>query len=322
MRTLQQLQAANITDTATAQVSEIQDTFLSPEVRKFAEALRFFRQAVEENDVLVRSRDKTLRVPITTSHLAITTTHTEGAERTYTEMTNLDTIDITPDFKLGAIAITKELVDTSRVDLVDLAKYMVAQDIEEGLEKHITEAIDTGVTTNVVYGGTATSPATLATGDKITVDLVADAIKKVKDQNAVPSMLFIKPAQENVFFKSSQFTNAAEYGGREAVLNGEIGKYLGVKIITTPLTQAYDAGAQDKGISGADGVWGAAGTSCQLIGFTAGQRKPVTLAWKQKPTIAYEYLKRYANHYIYYDACYAAAVHQEKACCLIKVTDA
>ncbi|RLA80993.1 MAG: hypothetical protein DRG33_01390 [Deltaproteobacteria bacterium] len=321
MRSLRELQAANITDTNTTNISNIQDTFLDTEVRKFAEALRFFRQVVEENDVLVNSRDKTLRIPKTTSHLTITTSHTEGAERTYTEMTNINTVDITPAFKLGAIAITKELVDTTRVDLIDLAKYMVAQDIEEGIEKAITEQIDTDVTTNVVYGGDATKPSELTSGDTITVDLVADAIQKVKENNYVPAFLFIRPAQENVFYKSSQFTNAAEYGSNEVVLNGEIGKYLGVKVITSTLTQHYSASGQDKGISGADGQWGAAGTSCQLIGFTAGKKKPIVLAWKQKPQVSYEYLKRYANHYIYYDAAYGVKVIEEKACCLIKVTD-
>jgi len=320
MRSLKELQQANITDTSTTNISEFQDTFLDTEVVKFAEALRFFRQAVEENDVLTKSRDKTLRVPKTTSHLSITTTHTEGAERTYTEMTNLDTVDITPTFKLGAIAITKELVDTSRVDLIDTAKYMVAQDIEEGIEKAITEAIDTNVTTNVVYGGDATDPSELSAGDKITVDLVADAIKKVKDNNYVPALLFIRPAQENVFYKSSQFTNAAEYGSNEVVLNGEIGKYLGVKVITSTLTQSYAQNAADLNTS--LGNWAVAGTSCQLIGFTAGKKKPIVLAWKQKPTVSYEYLKRYANHYIYYDAAYGVGVIQEKACCLIKVSDA
>ena len=319
MRTLQQLQEARITDTDTSEVDEFQDTFLSPEIRAYAEALRFFRQAVEENDVLVKSRDKTLRIPITTSHLDVSFNHTEGAERYYTEMTNLDTVDITPAFKLGAIAITKELIETSRVDLIDLAKRMVAQDIEEDLEVHITEMIDTDCSGNIVWGGDATTPATLDPGDKITVDMVADAIQKVKDNNAVPKLLFIRPAQENVFYKSSQFTNAAEYGGREAVLNGEIGKYLGVKVICTTLTQHYASSDVDKGFGG---TYDTACTSCQLIGMGAGQRKPVVLAWKQKPTIAYEYLKRYANHYIYYDACYAAKVVQPDACCLIKVSDA
>lgn len=329
MRSLRQLQAANITDTSTSQITEFQDTFLDKDIVKFAEALRFFRQAVLENEVLIGSKDKTLRIPISTSHLDITTAHTEGAERAYTELANLDTVDITPTFKLGAVAITKELVDTSRVDLISQAKYVISEAIEEDIEKAITEEIDTSATSNVVYGGDATNPDDLSKGDKITVDLVADAIQKVKENNFVPALLFIRAAQENVFYKSSQFTNASEYGSTEVVLNGEIGKYLGVKVITSSLVKNYAKDAQDKGISGDDGKWGhddnspalTHGTSCQLVGFMAGKRKPITLAWKVKPAIDYEYLKRYANHYIYYDSAYAAKLIQEKACCLIKVSD-
>ncbi len=317
MRSLKEL--ANETDTSTTNADEFQDTFLDTKVQKFAEALRFFRQAVQENDVLIGSRDKTLRVPITTSHRDITTSHTEGAERTYTELTNLDTVDVTPTFKLGAIAISKELVDTSRVDLIDLAKYTVAEDIEEDIEVAITEEIDTTTSTNCVYGGDATDPTELAAGDKITVDLVADAIQKIKDYDFVPALLFIRPAQENVFYKSSQFTNASEYGSNEVILNGEIGKYLGVKIITSTLTQHYASSAADKG---GLGNWAVAGTSCQMIGYRAGKQKPIVLAWKEKPSVTYEYLKKFATHYIYYDAAYAAKVVQEKACCLIKVSDA
>ena len=324
MRTLKQL-AGTVTSTVTdigaqTDAREFQDTFLDSEVVKFAEALRFFRQAVQENDVLIGSKDKTLRIPKTTSHQAIDITQkVEGAERFYTEMGNLSTVDVTPVFKLGAIAITKELIDTSRVDLIDLAKYMIAEDIEQAIETAISLEIDTTTTTNVVWGGDAGTPAQLDPGDKITIDLVADAIQKVKDNNFVPAMLFIKPAQENVFFKSSQFTNAAEYGSNEVVLNGEIGKYLGVKIITSTLVKSYESSDVDPG---AGGTYDTNVTSCQLVGFMAGKKPPITLAWKVKPSISYEYLKRYANHYIYYDAAYAAKLVQETACCLIKVTDA
>lgn len=326
MRTLQQLAAANITDTDTTDIGDIQDTFLSKDVQEFAEAMRVFRQAVNENKTLVGTNDKTLRIPVTTSHSVITTAHTEGDERTYTEMSNLDTVDITPALKLGAIAIAKELVKTTRVDLIALAKRMVAEDIEVALEKHITTMIDTGYRTNVVYGGDAADPSLLDAGDKISTDLVADAIELLKEDNAKPYLLFISPAQENVFLKSSQFTNAAEYGSNEVVLNGEIGKYLGVKILVTSLCQGYTSGTNDL-TTASDGTttigqWGIIGTSCQMIGLGRGRQLPMTLAWNELPHTDYEYLKRYANHYIYYDAGYAAGAVQPKAICLIKVADA
>lgn len=327
MRTLQQLTAASyITDTETAETDEFQDTFLSKDVQEFAEAIRVFRQAVNENKTLVGTNDKTLRIPITTSHRVITTAHTLGDERTYTEMTNLDTVDITPALKLGAIAIAKELVKTTRVDLIALAKRMIAEDIEVSLEKHITTMIDTGYRTNVVYGGDASDPPGLDAGDKISTDLVADAIEVLKEDDAKPYLLFISPAQENVFLKSSQFTNAAEYGSNEVVLNGEIGKYLGVKILVTSLCQGYTAGTDDltTAIDGTTtiGQWDITGTSCQMIGLGRGRQLPMTLAWNELPHTDYEYLKRFANHYIYYDAGYAAGAVQPRAMCLIKVADA
>lgn len=338
MRSLRQLTGADyVTDGVSGQTSEqiaeFQQTFLSPDVIRFAEENRFFMQAVKEYDTLIGTPDKTLRLPLSTGHETITPRPDDnaGKERTYTEMSKLDTVDITPTFKLGGVAIDKALVQTSRVDLIEEAKFILAEDIIEVMETDITAEIDTRVTTNVVYGGDAVTPDDLAAGDTITIDLVADAIEKLGTKWKA-AMLFIGSAQRAVFHKSSQFTNAAEYGSNEVVLNGEIGKYLGVKIIVTDLVQSYAANAVDKryvanGLTEDDWKWGhdnsgVAGTSCQLIGFTHGGRKPIAFVWKEKPNVDYEYSKRKATHYLLSDVAYLPKVVHEEACCLIKVTDA
>lgn len=314
--------AAALTDTSTTQASEFQMTVLSPDVLKFAENLRYFQNVVKhDTSVLLPNKNKTARIRITNAHLTLTESHTEGDERTYTEMTNLDTLDITPTAKLGAIGITKELIDTAALDFIDLARYMIVQHHEEAIDDAIATAIDTGATTNIVYGGTASAASGLATGNTITLDLVPDAIQKIKAFGFKPRYLFIASAQEKVFLKSSQFTNAAEYGGREVLLNGEIGteKWLGLKIISTENAKTYAGAATDLTDSTA---WGAAGHSCAVIGDYGNKACGAALAWKEKLKVDYEYLKRYANHYIYYDSAYAAGVPQPKAICLIKVTDA
>ena len=332
MRSLRQLAGA-VTDVESPNVTEFQQTFLSPDVIRFAEENRFFMQAVKEYDALIGTPDKTLRLPLSTGHETILarTPDTAGTERTYTEMSKLDTVDLTPTWKLGGVAIDKALIQTSRVDLIEEAKFILAEDIIEVMETDITAEIDTSVTTNVVYGGDAVMPDDLQTGDKITIDLVADAIDKLGTKWKA-ALLFIGSAQRAVFHKSSQFTNAAEYGSNEVVLNGEIGKYLGVKIIETDLVQHYAANAVDKryvanGLTEDDWKWGhdnggVAGTSCQLIGFTHGGRKPIGFAWKEKPNVDYEYSKRKATHYLLSDVAYEVKVIHEAACCLIKVTDA
>lgn len=326
MRTLRQLASATgVTpqDISASPWDEARGDFLSPDVVRFAEEQRFFRQAVDERSELIGTKDKSLIIPLSTGHETITsrTALEFGKERTYTEMSKLDTTTVTPTWKLGGVAIDKELLGTTRVDLIKEAKFILVEDIEEQIENAIADAYDGAVTTNVVYGGDATTPATLATGDKITVDLIADAIEKLGTKWKA-SMLFISAAQRAVFHKSSQFTNASEYGSNEVVLNGEIGKYLGVKIIETDLTKSYTAGDQDEGVSSTPGLWGPTGTSCLLVGMSRSGRKPAALVWKEKPSVDYEYLKRKATHYLLSDVAYAAGIIHEKACCLIKVSDA
>jgi len=314
--------AAALTDTSTSQISETQMTILSPEVIKFAENLRYFQGFMKQDtQVLLPNKNKTARLTITNAHLTMNESHTEGDERTYTEMTNVDTVDATPTPKLGAIGITKEIVDTSALDLIDLARYMIAQHHEEAVDKACATETDTGSTTNIVWGGDATTAATLATSDTMTLDLVADGIQKIKANGFKQVALFIASAQEKVFLKSSQFTNAAEYGSSEVRMNGEIGteKYLGLKIISTENTKTYAASATDLTDSTA---WGAAGHSCALIGDFMNRQAAAAIAWKERLKVDYEYLKKFANHYLYYDANYIVKTTQPKAMCLIKVTDA
>ncbi len=166
----------------------------------------------------------------------------------------------------------------------------------------------------LVFGGDATSTATLSTGDVLTPDVIADARQKVRSNDFAPKVLVIGTAQEASLLKDSQFVNASEYGGREVIMNGEIGKYLGMKVmVTTNVTTATN--------------WGGGalvGTTCYVVGQNKMKQWPATIAWKEKPNFDSEFLKRFNNHYIYSDAAYAASLvgSLQKAVSLIKVADA
>ena len=242
----------------------------------------------------------------------ITQTKTEGAERTFTEMTNLHYIDAAVTFKMGAITISKEMASTAHIDLVEQAKYSIVQATEKDIEEDIVTELETA-TTNAVYGGDATSFATLTTGDVITPDVMADARKKLRNSNFIPAVTIVHPEQEGSLMKDSQFVNAAEYGGREVILNGEIGKYVGTKVIVTTNIDAKTTTSDS---------WGADGHLCFMIGKNQQGQWPATLVWKEKPTYSYEFLKRWNNHYIYVDAAYDVELVQESAVCEIFVTDA
>ena len=113
--------------------------------------------------------------------------------------------------------------------------------------------------------------------------------------------------------KDSQFVNVAEYGGREVVLNGEIGRFLQFKIVSTTNVNAKTVGGQS---------WGADGHLCFAYGKNPQGKWPVTLVWKEKPAYSMEFLKRWNNHYIYVDAAWDVELVQDSGVVLVYVTDA
>jgi len=147
----------------------------------------------------------------------------------------------------------------------------------------------------------------------MTADVIADARAKLRAYNFIPEVVVISSYQEAALMKDSQFINAAEYGGREVILNGEIGKYLGSKVIVTSNVDAKTTSTDS---------WGADGHLCFMLGKNAQNQWPATIVWKEKPNYSYEFLKRWNNHYIYVDAAYDVELVLETAVCEIFVTDA
>ena len=84
-------------------------------------------------------------------------------------------------------------------------------------------------TTRYVNGVTAGS---ITSADVFETDLIVDGITDMRKEKRAASVLVIHPQQENPLLKDSQFVDASIYGGREVLMNGEIGKYLGLRVIS------------------------------------------------------------------------------------------
>ena len=307
----------NATDTATTTSgtdlgTDMRLTQFTEELMKTGQDFRFLQSTVEHNTQLVGSKDYGVRLFYEVSVLNVTQTKTEAAERNFTEMTNLGFVDAAITFYQGAIVISKEIASTSHTNLVDYAKYAIVQSTEKDIEGSIVTETETA-SNNAVYGGDATSAATLESGDILTANVLSDARTALRADNYVPAVTYIAPEQEGSLTKDSQFVNVAEYGGREVVFNGEIGKFLGFKIIVTTNVNA-------KTVAGAS--WGADGHLCFAYGKNPQGKWPITLVWKEKPVYSMEFLKRWNNHYIYVDAAWDAELVQDNGVVLIYVTDA
>jgi len=296
------------------------------EIIRYAEASRMFDQAVMQNVYMVNTGAHEVMIPRTSSHLDIDVTSTgEGESRHFTDQSNVVTTPVTiakTDYLKGGIAISKETNQNTMADRLSLAREQLGEDMAQRADvATATELQDTSVT-NVVYGGSGNSSVDgLATGDVMTPDLTVDAMEKIESNNFIPRMLFLGTPQIKAFRKSSQFINASEYGSDEVVLKGEIGNYLGVRIIKTTNTPAYSSGATDTNEN--TKTWGATGHTCIMVG-TNKHNKLVggVMAWKEMPSINYEYDLDTASHRFYSDQCFKVKVLEPKAICLIKVSDA
>jgi len=245
-----------------------------------------------------------------------------ASDITFTEIDNLSTTTVTPVVQLAGISISNFAIRSNAINLVEAAKseltYAVGEKVDRAIAGAIGDATDAESTVanmQILYGGDANSDASgqLATGDVITTDLVAKAKRylqsKVNHYRAStgtgaesttttypknpwlntaddPFVLFIGPAQEETFLKDSQFVNAAEYGSNVVIQNGEIGSYLGIKIVVTNNVEQVASGGTGVASGSATGT---DSTACILMKA----KKACALVYGRDPALkVYDYPNR------------------------------
>lgn len=175
----------------------------------------------------------------------------EGASRVMTKFDSADNLTVSltsADVKLGGCAVSFETASATRVSIIEMAHKQLVRQYLETIETDANSILENSGTTNLIYGGDATSTATLTTGDVITVDRIIDMKIELQVDNyakhAGQAVLFIHPTQFKQLLKSPQFTNAAQFGGDQVVRKGNIEEYVGVKIeVSTLVTSASTWGS-------------------------------------------------------------------------------
>lgn len=256
-------------------------------------------------------------IPYRTTYLAPgawATSASEGSAVNYTKLDNLDGVTFTPTDASYGIAISNRAIRTNAVDILRAAREELtyrAGDVVDvaaytALVASTNQATSSARGAQWLYGGDARLDSELTADDTLTTDMIADAKRMLMSttckywntssagaiqtssaaknpwmpEDNDPFVLLIAPEQENVLLKDSQFVNAAEYGTNEVILNGEIGKYLGIKILVSNNVPGYTTSDNSPdGESGANP--GAAMHRCLLLkGKKAG-----AVVWGQKPKL-------------------------------------
>jgi len=184
--------------------------------------------------------------------------------------------------------------DEMSFGMSDLIDYTISRALGDATE---TDSSVAGAIT--LYGGDATADSGLEAGDVLTTELINEAEVLLSGRTAYywnsetwtassgtknpwfneardPYVLMIGQRQKQALRNSSQFVNASEYGSRVVISSGEIGEYLGIRVIVSNNAESVAAAGDGPDGKGATTV---AMTRCIMMKG----RKAYTFVWGEKP---------------------------------------
>jgi N4-gp56 family major capsid protein len=336
-------QASSIRGDVLSTSYELQGVLFLKKIKDAAKKRLYFQQACYITSAPKGTKD--VIIPRRTAYLGssgVTAVVAEAdSDITTTTLDNLDGVVITPVMSLARIAITNYALRVSTLELMKAAQEELIYSIGDRVDSAIavkfgdaTAATTSARGTQKILGGDATTCDTLANGDILTTDIIAKARRYListkcmywsggsegtcsqgKNPWTEGHMLFIAPEQEECLMKDSQFVNAAEFGGREVVLNGQIARYLGIDIIVAPNVESAAGGALAP-----DATTMTAGVDMHRCIMTS-KGNGGALVWGLEPQLNIVPRPERSQQQIILESAYATGIIHDDAIVWIDVTD-
>lgn len=251
----------------------------------------------------------------------------EGITRTLSNFDTANNITVSlssADVKLGGCGISFETASATRVSIVEMAHKQLVRQYLETIETDANAILENATTgasnAGIVYGGDAAAKGSLEAGDVITVDKIIDMKIELQIRNfgkkPRDAVLFIHPTQYKQLLKSSQFTNAAEFGSNSIITKGVIEEYVGVIVEVSTLVSAGTVATNSTVTIRGD--WGVAGHLSYMIDPSAA----AGIVWKEKAKVKVVTEDDERVHKILLDAWYKMTRINEQAITLGLFSDA
>jgi N4-gp56 family major capsid protein len=271
-------QAWDAAATTTSTVDDIIPEIWSSRVLHFMESRLVLGgiPTAQNTELLGRAGD-ILHLPVWDQVTLEAAATTEGSAATITALTTSE-VTATPSTFTSAVKVTEEMMSRTLVNVMEEASMRLGYGLALKLEKDIRVALEAKVNAGANAGQLVDK-----TGSQFSEDFFADA-RRVFRKNAPDAELggliaVMHPDHLIVLEKSSKFVDASIYGGREALLNGEIGKYLGIRILSSDVGRQGAADFDTDGTSDQD---------CWVLGPDA-----FRVVWKRRPYIRTQYQALY-----------------------------
>jgi len=170
-----------------------------------------------------------------------TTALTEGTDPNGKVLSDTN-VDCTV-YEYGDLAHISSLVSLTAIDPDISGKTrLFAQQAAETRNRLILTELGTGMTSQVVND---VALSDLATSNTLSTEELSQAVKTLKDNKAfrMPDggwVAIVNPAQSYYLMKDSTFVLSKQYSGSQELYNGEIGKWMGIRILES--TETYRTG--------------------------------------------------------------------------------
>ena len=169
-----------------------------------------------------------------------TSTLTEASDVSSIALGNPSQVTVTLNEYGSAVTTTKKLNLTSFNDVDSALADIIAYNAADSLDNVVGQTLVGG--TNVIYGGSATSSATVVAASKITVSDIREAVTELRTGKALPRMgelyaAYVHPRQAADLRAESGtggFQELTKYVDRTPFVAGAVGVIEGAYIVETP----------------------------------------------------------------------------------------
>lgn len=218
----------NTVTTGASFASVVNPEIWTGKIIQYAKEQNYLMQvAIEHNEYMGQggsSFNVTLNQALTAAALVETTGHVLSALN-YTEIT------YTPTQFGVSVGITDKERVRAFFDILDERVKEFGYALAQAKDDLGFTRLDAATVTEVIANGKAVGD--LVTADQLETDEIAEADSRMRAAKRSGEYFFVHPSCAFNLKKSADFVDASVYGGRETIMTGEIGKWLGIKIIET-----------------------------------------------------------------------------------------
>lgn len=235
---MSELQLSRALETNSFQSTNASASLINPilwvrQIEDFAKAKTVMRALGKERMDLLGQAGASLKVQFNTAITAAAVA--ESAKITPSALAYTQ-VEYTPTEYAIAVALTRKQDIRSINDIMMEKTRDMGYALGKLLDSNIFVALQaTGTRASTIAQVTPNSVAVSAikSSNGMNTDVIADALFQLESRDEDGKYVVIHPAHVKSLRKLADFIDSSVYGGREVVLNGEIGKYLGLRVLVT-----------------------------------------------------------------------------------------